>query len=63
MNQQALSTQEWLSGYEVLDIIGNGMFGVIKKVKNKRTGEISARKDLNFEKMTEKDRKQIVAEV
>ncbi|KAG8921069.1 G2-specific serine/threonine protein kinase, partial [Tulasnella sp. 417] len=63
MNQQALSTQEWLSQYEVLDVIGNGMFGVIKKVKNKRTGEISARKDLNFEKMTEKDRKQIVAEV
>ncbi|KAG8893230.1 G2-specific serine/threonine protein kinase [Tulasnella sp. 403] len=61
MNQP--TTQEWLDEYEVLDVIGNGMFGVIKKVRNKRTGEILARKDLNFEKMTERDRKQIVAEV
>ncbi|KAG9004456.1 G2-specific serine/threonine protein kinase [Tulasnella sp. JGI-2019a] len=61
MSQQQPS--EFLAQYEVLDVIGNGMFGVIKKVRNKVTGEILARKDLNFDKMTDKDRKQIVAEV
>ncbi|KAG8874493.1 G2-specific serine/threonine protein kinase [Tulasnella sp. 331] len=62
MSQQQ-PPSEFLGQYEVLDVIGNGMFGVIKKVRNKVTGEILARKDLNFDKMTDKDRKQIVAEV
>ncbi|THH19022.1 hypothetical protein EUX98_g8855 [Antrodiella citrinella] len=41
--------------YESLDVIGNGSFGIIRKV--------FARKELNFERMSERDRKQIVAEV
>ncbi|THG95292.1 hypothetical protein EW026_g6334 [Hermanssonia centrifuga] len=41
--------------YDPLDVIGNGSFGIIRKV--------FARKELNFERMTERDRKQIVAEV
>ncbi|KAI9061723.1 kinase-like protein [Trametes sanguinea] len=49
--------------YEPLDIIGNGSFGIIRKVRRKADGVILARKELNFERMTERDRKQIVAEV
>ncbi|KAI0633514.1 kinase-like domain-containing protein [Trametes polyzona] len=49
--------------YEPLDIIGNGSFGIIRKVRRKADGLIFARKELNFERMTERDRKQIVAEV
>ncbi|EIW74003.1 kinase-like protein [Coniophora puteana RWD-64-598 SS2] len=53
----------FLEQYETLDIIGNGSFGIIRKVKRKSDGHVFARKELNFEKMTERDRKQIVAEV
>ncbi|KAJ7091329.1 kinase-like domain-containing protein [Mycena belliarum] len=49
--------------YEALDIIGNGAFGIIRKVRRKTDGLIFARKELNFERMSERDRKQIVAEV
>ncbi|KAL5528207.1 hypothetical protein ACEPAF_7343 [Sanghuangporus sanghuang] len=49
--------------YEPLDIIGNGSFGIIRKVRRKSDGEILARKELKFERMSERDRKQIVAEV
>ena len=71
--------------YEPLDVIGNGSFGIIRKVRRKADGVVStiywavlrstrtslkgyhwqtfARKELNFERMTERDRKQIVAEV
>ncbi|KAF9242044.1 kinase-like domain-containing protein [Melanogaster broomeanus] len=53
----------FLELYEPLDIIGNGSFGVIRKVRRKSDGLIFARKELNFERMSERDRKQIVAEV
>ncbi|KAH7921052.1 kinase-like protein [Leucogyrophana mollusca] len=49
--------------YEPLDVIGNGSFGIIRKVRRKSDGLIYARKELNFERMSERDRKQIVAEV
>ena len=75
--------------YDPLDIVGNGSFGIIRKVRRKADGLVSivpnhiphgvacnhevlilfrgwqifARKELNFERMTERDRKQIVAEV
>ncbi|KAH8119449.1 Pkinase-domain-containing protein [Phellopilus nigrolimitatus] len=49
--------------YEPLDIIGNGSFGIIRKVRRKSDGQVMARKELNFERMSERDRKQIVAEV
>lgn len=52
-----------LSLYEPLDIIGNGSFGIIRKVRRKADGVVFARKELNFERMSERDRKQIVAEV
>lgn len=71
----------FLDSYESLDVIGNGSFGIIRKVRRKSDGLVSvpvpfacygsikrpyklfARKELNFERMTERDRKQIVAEV
>ncbi|KAF8320688.1 Pkinase-domain-containing protein [Clavulina sp. PMI_390] len=52
-----------IDDYEPLDIIGNGSFGVIRKVRRRSDGMLFARKELNFERMTDKDRKQIVAEV
>ncbi|KAF8579264.1 kinase-like protein [Ramaria rubella] len=55
--------QHPLEQYDALDIIGNGSFGIIRKVRRKSDGVILARKELNFERMTERDRKQIVAEV
>ncbi|KAF4579435.1 G2-specific serine/threonine protein kinase [Pleurotus pulmonarius] len=54
---------QFLELYDPLDIIGNGSFGIIRKVRRKTDGMIFARKELNFERMTERDRKQIVAEV
>ncbi|KAJ3716687.1 kinase-like domain-containing protein [Lentinula raphanica] len=53
----------FLDQYEALDVIGNGAFGIIRKVRRKTDGTIFARKELRFEKMQERDRKQIVAEV
>ncbi|KAF8547288.1 kinase-like protein [Imleria badia] len=53
----------FLELYEPLDIIGNGSFGIIRKVRRKSDGLIFARKELNFERMSDRDRKQIVAEV
>ncbi|KAF8625587.1 hypothetical protein AX15_005296 [Amanita polypyramis BW_CC] len=53
----------FLDLYDPLDIIGNGSFGIIRKVRRRVDGMIFARKELNFERMNERDRKQIVAEV
>ncbi|KAG8762465.1 G2-specific serine/threonine protein kinase, partial [Serendipita sp. 405] len=54
---------QFLDAYEPIDIIGNGSFGVIRKVRRKEDGAIYARKELNFERMSDRDKKQIVAEV
>ncbi|KAK7012243.1 kinase domain-containing protein [Favolaschia claudopus] len=53
----------FLDLYDALDVIGNGSFGIIRKVRRKSDGLIFARKELNFERMNERDRKQIVSEV
>ncbi|KAH9474301.1 G2-specific protein kinase nim-1 [Psilocybe cubensis] len=58
-----MSSPSFLANYEPLDVIGNGSFGIIRKVRRKSDGVLFARKELNFERMTERDRKQIVAEV
>ncbi|KDR66014.1 hypothetical protein GALMADRAFT_232733 [Galerina marginata CBS 339.88] len=52
-----------LEDYEPLDVIGNGSFGIIREVRRKSDGLVFAQKELNFERMSERDRKQIVAEV
>ncbi|KAE9411493.1 kinase-like protein [Gymnopus androsaceus JB14] len=53
----------FLDQYESIDVIGNGAFGIIRKVRRKSDGMIFARKELKFDKMQERDKKQIVAEV
>ncbi|EDR00959.1 uncharacterized protein LACBIDRAFT_145454, partial [Laccaria bicolor S238N-H82] len=53
----------FLDQYDPLDVIGNGSFGIIRKVRRKSDGLIFARKELNFERMSDRDRKQIVSEV
>ncbi|RXW12708.1 hypothetical protein EST38_g13148 [Candolleomyces aberdarensis] len=53
----------FLEQYEPLDVIGNGSFGIIRKYTDRNLAQIFARKELNFERMSERDRKQIVAEV
>lgn len=57
------SSASVLLDYEPLDVIGNGSFGVIRKVRRKTDGRMFARKELNFDRMPERDKKQIVAEV
>ncbi|KAF9037295.1 kinase-like protein [Hymenopellis radicata] len=58
-----MASSSFLDQYDPLDIIGNGSFGIIRKVRRKSDGIIFARKELDFERMNERDRKQIVAEV
>ncbi|KIM30710.1 hypothetical protein M408DRAFT_66054 [Serendipita vermifera MAFF 305830] len=54
---------QFLDAYEAIDVIGNGSFGIIRKVRRKEDGQFYARKELNFERMSDRDKKQIVAEV
>lgn len=59
----AASPSSCLDAYEPLDIIGSGTFGVIRRVRRLLDGKIFARKELKFERMSDRDRKQIVSEV
>jgi serine/threonine protein kinase len=49
--------------YRLVSNIGKGSFGVISKVQRLEDGKEFALKQLDYSKMTEKDRKQILAEV
>jgi serine/threonine protein kinase len=49
--------------YEPLEQIGSGSFGVIRKIRRTTDGKILARKELDYRKMSEKERLQLVAEV
>ncbi|KAH8705608.1 putative G2-specific protein kinase NimA [Talaromyces proteolyticus] len=48
--------------YEVLEKIGAGSFGIIRKVKRKTDGFILCRKEINYIKMSQKEREQLTAE-
>ncbi|RDW72564.1 serine/threonine protein kinase nimA [Aspergillus mulundensis] len=48
--------------YEVLEKIGCGSFGIIRKVKRKTDGFILCRKEINYIKMSSKEREQLTAE-
>ncbi|KAL1972594.1 hypothetical protein VTN31DRAFT_7008 [Thermomyces dupontii] len=48
--------------YEVLEKIGAGSFGVIRKVRRKSDGLILCRKEINYVKMSQKEREQLTAE-
>ncbi|KAI1349974.1 kinase-like domain-containing protein [Xylaria sp. FL0043] len=48
--------------YEVLEKIGHGSFGVIRKVKRKADGMVVCRKEISYLKMSQKEREQLFAE-
>ncbi|KAI0436269.1 kinase-like domain-containing protein [Xylaria telfairii] len=48
--------------YEVLEKIGHGSFGVIRKVKRKIDGMVLCRKEISYLKMSQKEREQLHAE-
>ncbi|KAK2765055.1 G2-specific serine/threonine protein kinase [Arachnomyces sp. PD_36] len=48
--------------YEVLERIGSGSFGVIRKVRRKTDGYVLCRKEINYIKMSQKEREQLTAE-
>jgi hypothetical protein len=52
-----------LDKYRLIGNIGKGSFGVISKVQRIDDGKEFALKQLDYAKMTDKDRKQILAEV
>ncbi|KAF2465906.1 kinase-like protein [Lindgomyces ingoldianus] len=49
--------------YDVLEKIGHGSFGVIRKVKRKSDGYILCRKEISYSKMSQKEREQLQAEL
>ncbi|KAH8662140.1 NIMA-like protein kinase [Xylariales sp. PMI_506] len=48
--------------YEVLEKIGHGSFGVIRKVRRKVDGMILCRKEISYLKMSQKEREQLHSE-
>ena len=52
-----------MENYEVISNIGQGSFGVVSKIKRKSDGKILVWKELNYGKMSEKEKQQLVAEV
>jgi NIMA (never in mitosis gene a)-related kinase 2 len=52
-----------MNNYEPFEAIGSGSFGVIRKVKRITDGKYLARKEIDYRKMSEKEKKQLVAEV
>lgn len=49
--------------FEVLEKIGQGSFGVIRKVRKKSTGEILARKEISYKSMSDREKNQLHAEI
>ncbi|KAF9408673.1 Serine/threonine-protein kinase Nek2 [Podila epigama] len=52
-----------LDEYELLEAIGSGSFGVIRKVRRKSDGKILARKEIDYRKMSTYEKEQLIAEV
>ncbi|KAH7316674.1 kinase-like domain-containing protein [Stachybotrys elegans] len=48
--------------YEVLEKIGHGSFGVIRKVRRKTDGFVMCRKEISYLRMSQKEREQLHAE-
>ncbi|KAI1324545.1 kinase-like protein [Xylariaceae sp. FL0255] len=48
--------------YDVLEKIGHGSFGVIRKVRRKADGMVVCRKEISYLKMSQKEREQLHAE-
>lgn len=62
-NSKELQVEALLAAYEDIEVIGKGSFGLIRKVRRRADGKIFARKELDYHRMADRDRKQIVAEV
>ena len=52
-----------MENYEFIQIIGKGNFGCISKIKRKSDNEILVWKEIDYGKMSEKEKSQIVSEV
>lgn len=52
-----------MENYEVISNIGKGSFGTVSKVRRKADGKILVWKEMNYGKMSEKEKQQLVAEV
>ncbi|KII86009.1 hypothetical protein PLICRDRAFT_114968 [Plicaturopsis crispa FD-325 SS-3] len=63
MAKESAPVPSFHDNYTPLEVIGSGSFGLIRKVQRKSDGLTLARKELHFERMSERDRKQLVAEV
>ncbi|KAI9788858.1 MAG: G2-specific serine/threonine protein kinase [Peltula sp. TS41687] len=48
--------------YDVLDFIGKGSYGIIRKVRRKADGQIMCRKEINYARMGQKEREQLHSE-
>ncbi|KAI9778035.1 MAG: G2-specific serine/threonine protein kinase [Geoglossum umbratile] len=48
--------------YEVLEKIGHGSFGVIRKVRRKSDGQVLCRKEISYIRMSQKEKEQLHAE-
>ncbi|ODV62046.1 serine/threonine protein kinase KIN3, partial [Ascoidea rubescens DSM 1968] len=49
--------------FEVLELIGKGSFGYVRKVKRKNDGKLFVRKEISYDRMDPKERSQLVAEI
>lgn len=49
--------------YEVVSTIGKGSFGVVSKIRRKADGKILVWKELDYGRMNEKEKQQLVVEV
>ncbi|KAI9105610.1 kinase-like domain-containing protein [Phlyctochytrium arcticum] len=58
-----MTFDEGASKYEPISVIGSGSFGVIRKVRRKADGKIFARKEIDYRRMSAREKKQLVAEV
>ena len=45
-----------MENYEILNNIGKGCFGVVNKIKRKSDGKILVWKELNYGKMSEREK-------
>jgi serine/threonine protein kinase len=52
-----------VNAFEPLEIIGKGSFGIIRKVRRKSDGKILARKEIDYRAMSDREKRQLVAEV
>lgn len=59
MSEKLISTDQ----FDVLEILGTGSYGTVSKIRRKADNKILVWKEINFGKMSEKEKSQLVAEV